>query len=100
LRASILAGHLRAGTRLPSIRALAYELGISRNTVLNAYAQLLAEGDIEGAVGSGTYVAATLPDDVLHARASASLAPQNIWAQRTLSRRGMRCEAAQVITPQ
>jgi GntR family transcriptional regulator / MocR family aminotransferase len=90
LRASILAGRLRAGTRLPSTRALASELGISRNTVLNAYAQLLAEGYVEGAVGSGTYVAHTLPDDVLHARASASPVPQNIRAQRTLSRRSMR----------
>jgi GntR family transcriptional regulator / MocR family aminotransferase len=90
LRASILAGRLRAETRLPSTRALASELGISRNTVLNAYAQLLAEGYVEGAVGSGTYVARTLPDDVLHAPASASRVPPGIRAQRTLSRRGMR----------
>ena len=73
------------------------ELCISRNTVLNAYAQLLAEGYVEGAAGSGTSVADTLPDDVLHARPSAIPALQNIWAQRTLSHRGMRCEAAQVI---
>jgi len=90
LRASILAGRLQAGTRLPSTRALASELDISRNTVLNAYAQLLAEGYVKGVVGSGTYVAHTLPDDVLHARASASPVPQGIRARRTLSRRGMR----------
>lgn len=80
LRASILTGRLRAGTRLPPTRALASELGISRDTVLTAYAQLLAEGYVQGVVGSGTYVAQTLPDDVLHARARASRVPQTIRA--------------------
>jgi GntR family transcriptional regulator/MocR family aminotransferase len=43
LRASILAGCLRAGPCLPPTRALASELGIFRTIVLTAYAQLLAE---------------------------------------------------------
>src|SRR5919204_1683093 len=90
LRASILTGRLRAGTRLPPTRALASELGISRNTVLTAYAQLIAEGYVQGVVGSGTYVAQTLPDDVFHARARASRVPQGMRAPRTLSRRGLR----------
>jgi GntR family transcriptional regulator/MocR family aminotransferase len=66
LRRAILSGALAAGTRLPSTRTLARELGVSRNTVLLAYDQLLAEGYTVSHTGSGTYVASTLPD-VMHA---------------------------------
>ena len=62
LRRAILSGALAPGTRLPSTRAFAHELGVSRNTVLLAYDQLLAEGYAVGQTGSGTYVASTLPD--------------------------------------
>lgn len=65
LRAAILAGTLRAGERLPATRALAEQLSLSRSTVSDAYDQLRVEGYIEGRHGSGTYVAANLPDDVL-----------------------------------
>jgi GntR family transcriptional regulator / MocR family aminotransferase len=65
IRAAILAGQLAAHTRLPASRSLAQELGISRNTVMEAYAQLLSEGYIEGKIGSGTYVTHPLPDTVL-----------------------------------
>jgi len=65
LRGSILSGSLKAGTRLPASRTLSSELGVSRNTVMNAYEQLLAEGYLEGKVGSGTYVSRTLPEEVL-----------------------------------
>jgi GntR family transcriptional regulator/MocR family aminotransferase len=44
LRRQILSGRIRPGSRLPSTRWLASELGISRNTVLLAYEQLIAEG--------------------------------------------------------
>src|SRR5256885_12019185 len=47
LRHAILHGQLQPGTRLPSTRALAEERGVSRNTVLNAYEQLLSEGYVE-----------------------------------------------------
>jgi GntR family transcriptional regulator/MocR family aminotransferase len=57
LRAAILSGQLRAGARLASTRALAAELGVSRNTVLQAYEQLVAEGYAATRTGSGTYVA-------------------------------------------
>src|SRR3712207_4583133 len=69
LRTAILTRRLVAGTRLPATRALAGELGVSRNTVLDAYAQLLAEGYVEGKTGSGTYVNRVLPDEVLHVQA-------------------------------
>ncbi|GIK99582.1 MAG: GntR family transcriptional regulator [Alphaproteobacteria bacterium] len=62
LRRAILSGRLAAGARLPSSRALAGELGLSRNTVLAALEQLASEGYVEGRSGSGTYVARALPD--------------------------------------
>lgn len=65
LRAAILAGRLEGGTRLPPTRQLAEELEISRKTVVNAFEQLIAEGYLEGKVGSGTYVARVLPEEVL-----------------------------------
>jgi GntR family transcriptional regulator/MocR family aminotransferase len=54
LRQAILSGQLPARMRLPSTRTLALELNISRNTVINAFDQLLAEGYLEGKVGAGT----------------------------------------------
>ncbi|HZD38143.1 MAG TPA: PLP-dependent aminotransferase family protein, partial [Actinomycetes bacterium] len=48
---------LKAGTRLPSSRALATDLGISRGLVVEAYAQLEGEGYLEARRGSGTWVA-------------------------------------------
>lgn len=62
LRHRILHGDLTPGARLPSTRVLARELGVSRNTVLYAYHQLLAEGYAVGHTGSGTYIASTFPD--------------------------------------
>jgi GntR family transcriptional regulator/MocR family aminotransferase len=65
LRAAILSGHLKPGAKLPSTRALADELNISRNTALNAYDQLISEGYLEGSTGSGTYVTRQLPETTL-----------------------------------
>jgi GntR family transcriptional regulator / MocR family aminotransferase len=61
-RVAIVNGLLRSGQRIPSTRALAIELGVSRSPVLNAYAQLLAEGYLESRVGAGTVICNTLPD--------------------------------------
>jgi GntR family transcriptional regulator / MocR family aminotransferase len=57
LRGALADGQLTAGERLPSTRALAVSLGVSRTVVTTAYAQLFAEGWLEGRHGSGTYVA-------------------------------------------
>ena len=57
LRGALADGQLAAGERLPSTRALAVSLGVSRTVVTTAYAQLFAEGWLEGRHGSGTYVA-------------------------------------------
>lgn len=58
LRDAIRSGRLAAGERLPSSRALARELGVSRGLVLECYAQLHAEGYLSTHVGSATRVAA------------------------------------------
>lgn len=62
LRLAILDGTLPAATRLPPSRDLARELGVSRNTIVFAYDQLLAEGYLRSRVGSGTFVAEVFPD--------------------------------------
>lgn len=61
-RTAIVDGSLRPGQRIPSTRVLASELGVSRFPVLNAHAQLLAEGYFESRVGAGTVVSGSLPD--------------------------------------
>src|SRR5262245_7733642 len=66
-RMAVLSGRLRPGQRLPSTRALAAELEISRLPALSAFEQLLHEGYIEGKVGAGTYVAQAIPDDLTRA---------------------------------
>jgi GntR family transcriptional regulator/MocR family aminotransferase len=58
LRDAIRSGRLAAGERLPSSRALAAELGISRGLALECYSQLPAEGFLTSHTGSATRVAA------------------------------------------
>ncbi len=65
IRALVLNGRLKPQARLPSTRALAEELSIARATVVEAYEQLLSEGYIETRSGSGTRVAAELPEALL-----------------------------------
>ncbi|QES07940.1 aminotransferase class I/II-fold pyridoxal phosphate-dependent enzyme [Streptomyces venezuelae] len=57
LREAVRSGRLEAGTRLPSSRSLATDLGMARNTVADAYAELVAEGWLTARQGSGTRVA-------------------------------------------
>ncbi|KQX59060.1 MULTISPECIES: PLP-dependent aminotransferase family protein [unclassified Streptomyces] len=57
LREAVRSGRLAAGTRLPSSRSLAADLGMARNTVADAYAELVAEGWLTARQGSGTRVA-------------------------------------------
>ncbi|MBO0795231.1 MAG: PLP-dependent aminotransferase family protein, partial [Ktedonobacteraceae bacterium] len=77
-------GALQGGAQLPSTRELAASLHISRNVVLEAYDQLLAEGYIESRAGSGTYVAEGLyfereqsRPDVSLALSTATMRPEN-----------------------
>ncbi|MFF5975899.1 PLP-dependent aminotransferase family protein [Streptomyces sp. NPDC012769] len=57
LREAVRSGRLAAGVRLPSSRSLAADLGMARNTVADAYAELVAEGWLTARQGSGTRVA-------------------------------------------
>jgi GntR family transcriptional regulator/MocR family aminotransferase len=57
LRDAVRSGRLAPGTRLPASRHLAVDLGIARNTVADAYGQLVAEGWLTAMTGSGTWVA-------------------------------------------
>ncbi len=68
LRAMILERRLQPGQQIPSSRALADELGISRIPVLGAYSQLLTEGFLESRSGAGTFVTSSLSEQFLGAR--------------------------------
>lgn len=61
LRDAVRAGRLPPGTRLPPYRSLAADLGLARNTVADAYAELVAEGWLTARQGSGTRVAQRTP---------------------------------------
>jgi GntR family transcriptional regulator/MocR family aminotransferase len=63
-RSRIIRGGLRPGELVLSTRSLARRLRISRLPVLNAYSQLLAEGYFESRIGSGTFIASSLPDRI------------------------------------
>lgn len=62
LKSDILNGTLARGTKLPSLRKLAKENGISVTTVETAYTQLLVEGYIESRPKSGYYVSETITE--------------------------------------
>ena len=61
LREAVRTGRLHPGVRLPSSRALARDLQIARNTVAEAYSQLVGEGWLVAAQGSGTRVVSQVP---------------------------------------
>lgn len=71
LRNAVLTGRLVTGARLPSTRLLSDALSVSRNTVVTAFEQLIAEGYLESRTGDGTYVSCALPDDMLAVRTPA-----------------------------
>jgi GntR family transcriptional regulator/MocR family aminotransferase len=83
LRELIMARSIAPDSKLPSTRELARALEVSRNTVLAAFEQLLAEGYLEGRLGSGTYVACTLPDSLLNTRTVC----RNAMSRRTVAPR-------------
>lgn len=92
LRQAILSGRLRPGERLPSTRQVAARLRLARNTVARAYEDLESEGYLVGRVGSGTYVPAALPAELLHPDGSAAPAPAapprrrlSAWGERALA---------------
>ncbi len=88
LRQAIITRRLPLGTRLPATRLLADELGCSRNTVLGAFEQLIAEGYLEGRIGSGTYIAETLPDDFTRPDMNSTAEANSAACDLELSQRG------------
>ena len=105
LRQRIVDGHLVPGTRLASTRAFALDLGVSRFTVVTAFSSLIAEGYVTTTRGGGTFVARTLPEQMMRVpRRGASRAREAQAARHvepvgrpTLSERG-RALSAVVIT--
>ena len=91
VRKLILGGQLRPGMRMPTSRALAKQLGVSRNTVLLAYERLSAEGYLQTRGAVGTFVNRELPDDCLAARRLALVAEkgsQHISRHRAIAFEG------------
>ncbi|MBA2736789.1 MAG: PLP-dependent aminotransferase family protein [Pyrinomonadaceae bacterium] len=88
MRQAILSGELAAKSRIPSSRALAAQLGVSRMTVVNAYDQLFAEGYLEGKIGAGTFVAGALPEDLLLAPKTRSVKTAAFSRELNLSKQG------------
>jgi GntR family transcriptional regulator / MocR family aminotransferase len=79
VRTLVLTGRLKPQTKLPSTRALSEELSVARATVVEAYEQLLSEGYLETRSGSGTRVAAELPESLLTsapAKSAKAVAPR------------------------
>jgi GntR family transcriptional regulator/MocR family aminotransferase len=87
-RTAIINRTLRPGQRVPSTRMLSQDLAVSRIPVLNAYAQLLAEGYFESRVGAGTVVSTSLPDQVVPAESRvAAHATRAHASRRPISKR-------------
>jgi GntR family transcriptional regulator/MocR family aminotransferase len=63
LRAAILDGRLKPGSRMPSTRGLSKQYALARGTVAAAFDNLKNEGYIEATVGAGTFVSARIPDE-------------------------------------
>ncbi len=78
LREAVRTGRLAAGSSLPSSRALAADLGLARNTVADAYGQLVAEGWLAARHGSGTWVAERSAQVPLASTAAARAAPGGV----------------------
>ena len=86
-RAAILRGDLRPGEQISSSRDFASILKISRFPVLNAYAQLLAEGYLEARMGSGTFVSETLPERLMSTEPVAGYSRPSPSGRRPVARR-------------
>ena len=84
IRQAILNGELQPKSQLPATRALAKKFGVARMTVITAYEQLFAEGYLESKTGSGTFVAALLPEDFLYAELPKRRKKQTESAERAI----------------
>ena len=98
LRAQVADGTLVPGARVPSTRALAADLGVSRSTVTTAYEQLVAEGFLVTAAGRAARVAAPLAAGAapgrLDAPPAAPVPPLSAWGRRVEGMAGMALQAS------
>jgi GntR family transcriptional regulator / MocR family aminotransferase len=94
IRQEILRGTLKKGLRLPSTRYLAAELRVSRNIVMIAFEQLLAEGYLQSKTGAGSFVTNTLPEEVLQVQGHSANGDRSLSSRGTLVRK-----ASRSITP-
>lgn len=76
IKEAAAAGSLRPGEQLPSVRALAEELRINRNTAARAYAELESEGVVVNRQGAGCFLEAARPSPLRHAVRSERLAAE------------------------
>ena len=90
LRNAIIDSVLAPKTRLPASRDLAKEIQVSRNTVLNAYEQLQAQGYVDARTGQGTWVVDKLPESFLvkAEQNSPAVAEKKAQQNYNLSQRG------------
>jgi GntR family transcriptional regulator / MocR family aminotransferase len=98
-RSMILGGSLQPGQQIPSTRALASDLKVSRIPVLTAYSQLLAEGYFETRTGSGTFVCSSLPDQIARADANSTRPIPVRAGSRFVARRTSVLPVAQAGSP-
>lgn len=84
IRAQILQGNLPPSTKLPSSRQLAAQCGVARETVKEAYQLLIAEGFLQTATGSGTFVTSGLSISSFNKAENHETRPLPLthWAQR------------------
>lgn len=95
LRKAILDGRLQPGSAVPSARDLSSTLGISRATVLRAFADLQAQGYVETSSGNATYVTRRLPGDLGDFLLPKTLSSRSPWRHLELSAYGNRLVEAQ-----
>lgn len=78
IKTQISNGRLPANTRLPTVRKLAGDLGVTRLTVQNAYSELQADGWVEATVGRGTYVSPSVQQISLQPTIGQYLTPDSV----------------------
>jgi GntR family transcriptional regulator/MocR family aminotransferase len=89
IKSAILRGTLSCGMQLPPTRELCRALGVSRQTVLNAFDQLRAEGYLSSEVGRGTYISTFVSTKVSTKVSPLASAPAAPCLLRPLSARGL-----------
>ena len=101
IQSRIRSGALPPGARLPTVRELASQLGVTRLTVHSAYSELQAGGWVEATVGRGTFVAAQAEPAALLPEAGRDLSPPSILSdmQRMARLPGMRSLAMADAAP-